>query len=396
MREEVEAIKKEISKLRIALVHDYLVQDGGAERVLSAFQRIFPEAETFVTIYNPKKSHPHFKDKKIHTSFLNNWPLAKGHYQWYLPLLPVAVEHLDLSGYDLILSSSSSFAKGVIAPAKAKHICYLHTPTRFLWEHRIGYLEELTQPRAIRNALPWLLHRMRLWDKAAAERPDCIITNSQTSRERIQRHYRREARIIHPPVDIDHIHLSRHPGQYWLAGGRLVAYKKFDLIVKAFAHLNAPLIVYGTGPELKKLKKLAGKKTKFTGMISDHDKTRLYRHAIGFINPQVEDFGITAVEAMAAGKPVLAYGEGGAKETVIPQKTGLFFECQAWEDIGDAVIRHKPENYDPLKIRQHAESFSFQSFEERLIKHIGSALGLDLFQSHEDALLGNVYADYLD
>ncbi|MFA6504366.1 MAG: glycosyltransferase, partial [Patescibacteria group bacterium] len=238
MQSDVKKIKDELSKMRIALVHDYLVQDGGAERVLAAFQRIFPKAKTHVTVYNPKLSHPDFKDKTIVTSFLNNWPLAKSHYQWYLPILPIAVEHLDLSGYDLIISSSSSFAKGVIAPAGSKHFCYMHTPTRFLWEQRIGYLADLPQPKVIRNVLPWLLHRLRVWDKIAADRPDFLIINSETSRQRIKRHYNRDAGVIHPPVDVERIPMSRHPGEYWLAGGRLVAYKKFDLIVKAFSKLN--------------------------------------------------------------------------------------------------------------------------------------------------------------
>ncbi|MHB8831146.1 MAG: glycosyltransferase [Patescibacteria group bacterium] len=396
MPTDVQKIKDELGKLRIALVHDYLVQDGGAERVLAAFQRIFPQAKTHVIVHNPKCTHPDFKGKQITTSFLNDWPLAKSYYQWYLPALPVAVEHIDLSGYDLIISSSSSFAKGVITPAGSKHFCYLHTPTRFLWEQRIGYLADLPQPRIIRAALPWLLHRLRLWDKMAADRPDYLFTNSETSRKRIQRHYRREAEVIFPPVDIDRIPMSRHLGDYWLAGGRLVAYKRFDLIIKAFAKLNVPLIIFGVGPELKKLKKLAGRRTKFVGAVSDEDKVKLYRRAIGFIHPQIEDFGITAIEAMAAGRPVIAFGQGGAAETVIPGKTGKFIECQAWEDIGDAVIRHRPDDYKPEDIRQHAESFSFAAFEEKLVKQIASRLNLMPAEETDEAMLGNVYGTYFD
>ncbi|MFA6161369.1 MAG: glycosyltransferase [Patescibacteria group bacterium] len=396
MQSDVKKIKDELSKMRIALVHDYLVQDGGAERVLAAFQRIFPKAKTHVTVYNPKLSHPDFKDKTIVTSFLNNWPLAKSHYQWYLPILPIAVEHLDLSGYDLIISSSSSFAKGVIAPAGSKHFCYMHTPTRFLWEQRIGYLADLPQPKVIRNVLPWLLHRLRVWDKIAADRPDFLITNSETSRQRIKRHYNRDAGVIHPPVDVERIPMSRHPGEYWLAGGRLVAYKKFDLIVKAFSKLNMPLIVFGVGPELRKLKKMAGRKTKFVGAVNDADKVKLYRHAVGFINPQIEDFGITTIEAMAAGRPVIAFGQGGSAETVIAGKTGKFIDVQAWEDIGDAVIRYKLDDYKPEEIRRHAENFSFAVFEEKLLKSIARQLNLTTYSISEEALLGNVYAPYFD
>ncbi|MDD2786068.1 MAG: glycosyltransferase [Patescibacteria group bacterium] len=396
MQSDVQKIKDELAKMRIALVHDYLVQDGGAERVLAAFQRIFPQAKTHVTVYNQKHSHPDFKNKTIVTSFLNNWPLAKSHYQWYLPILPIAVEHLDLSGYDLIISSSSSFAKGVIAPAGSKHFCYMHTPTRFLWEQRIGYLADLPQPKVIRNILPWLLHRLRVWDKIAADRPDFLITNSETSRKRIKRHYNRDASVIHPPVDVERIPMSRHPGEYWLAGGRLVAYKKFDLIVKAFAKLNMPLIVFGVGPELKKLKKMAGRKTKFVGAVSDADKIKLYRHAVGFINPQIEDFGITTIEAMAAGRPVIAFGQGGSAETVVADKTGKFIDVQAWEDIGDAVIRYRSDDYKPEEIRRHAENFSFAAFEEKLLKSIAHQLNLETYSISEEALLGNVYAPYFD
>jgi len=391
-----ENIKDKLSNLRIALVHDYLVQDGGAERVFSAFNKIFPNADAHVLIYNPKKSHTDFHDKKIHTSFLQKWPLAKRYYQWYLPFMPLATEHLDFSNYDLVISSSSSFAKGIIVPAHAKHICYLHTPTRFLWENRINYIADLPHPSFIRAGLPWLLHRMRSWDKQASERADTMITNSQTSRRRIMRYYNRDAEVIHPPVDTERIPFSRHEGDYWLAGGRLVAYKRFDLVVKAFSKLNIPLIIFGSGPEQKKLKKIAGKKTKFVGAVSDEEKSRLYRRAIGFINPQIEDFGITAVEAMAAGRPVIAYGVGGAAETVLPHKTGKFIEKQTWEDIGDAVIRHKNTDYNPKEIRHFAESFSYENFEKKIMQTLAYTLKLEDPIEEELALIEDAYAPYLN
>jgi glycosyltransferase involved in cell wall biosynthesis len=396
MLETSARIKEKLSDLRIALVHDYLVQDGGAERVFSSFNKIFPTADAHVLLHNPKKSHKDFADKKIHTSFLQKWPLAKRYYQWYLPLMPLAAEHLDFSNYDLVLSSSSSFAKGIIVPAHAKHICYLHTPTRFLWENRINYIADLPHPAFIRAGLPWLLHRMRSWDKQASERADTMITNSQTSRRRIKRYYNRDAQVIHPPVDTNHIQFSRHEGEYWLAGGRLVPYKRFDLIVKAFAKLNVPLIVFGTGPELKKLKRMAGKKTKFVGAVDDLEKVRLYRRAKGFINPQIEDFGITAVEAMAAGRPVIAYGVGGAAETVLPGKTGKFIDHQTWEDIGDAIIRHKHTDYNTKEIRSFAESFSHENFEKKLLQAIAVTLKLEDPIEEELSLIEDSYAPYLN
>ncbi|MBU2613544.1 glycosyltransferase [Patescibacteria group bacterium] len=351
---------------RVALVHDYLVQDGGAERVLGVLQTMFPDAPTFVLIHDAGRSHAQFRGRDIRTSFLDRWPFAHRAYQWYLPLMPIAVEHLDLSGFDLVISSSSSFAKGVIAAPDSIHVCYCHTPTRFLWQERIGYLNDLPQPQIMRLLLPPLLHRLRQWDRLAAERPDVMLTNSETSRARIRRYYGRESHVIHPPVEISSIPIGSGPGAYWLAGGRLVGYKRFDLVVKAFAKLNLPLKVFGIGPELAKLRAIAGPKTAFLGHVDDATKATLYRDAIGYVSPQIEDFGITIIEAMAAGRPVVTFGQGGAKETVLPGVTGIHIEAQAWEDIGDAIIRFDASRFDPKAIRAHAETFSTERFAAKM------------------------------
>jgi glycosyltransferase involved in cell wall biosynthesis len=351
---------------RVALVHDYLLQDGGGERVLLALQELFPDAPTFALFYDPDRAHVAFRKKDIRTSVLQKWPFVRRHEEWTLPFMPMAIEHLDFTGYDLVLSSSSSFAKGVIAAPGALHVCYLHTPTRFLWEERMSYVNDLPQPRFIKRYLPHVLHRLRMWDRLAAERPDTLITNSETSRRRIRRYYGRDALVIHPPVDVAAMPRVTSAGSYWLTGGRLVGYKRFDLTVKAFAKLGIPLKVFGTGPELSRLKTLAGPRTKFLGRIRDDQKIDLFTGCIGFIHPQVEDFGITAIEAMAAGKPVIAYGNGGARETVIPGVTGEYIDTQAWEDIGDAIIRFDPSAYDPITVRAHAETFSKERFQTRM------------------------------
>jgi glycosyltransferase involved in cell wall biosynthesis len=361
-------------RLKVALVHDYLVQDGGAERVLAAMQEMFPQAPTFVLLYDKNRAHPQFKNRIIKTSPLSKFPFANKHSEWYVTLMPTATEYMDITGYDLVLSSSIAFAKGVILPPETKHICYCHTPTRFLWQDRIGYLNDLPQPRFFRALLPHLLHGMRTWDRIAAERPDVFLTNSQTSRARIRRYYGRDAAVIYPPVDIEHIQMRDCRGSYWLAGGRLVGYKRFDLVVKAFARLDLPLKIFGVGPEEKRLKKIAGPRTEFLGRVNDETKIQLYQNAIGFIHPQLEDFGIAAVEAMAAGKPVIAYGKGGAAETIIPGVTGVHIEAQTWVDIGDAVIRFKPNDYDPYRIRAHAETFSTKRFQEELRAFINRAI----------------------
>jgi glycosyltransferase involved in cell wall biosynthesis len=365
MQQTIPLARQNTAEPRVALVHDYLIQDGGGERVLQAFQELYPDAPTFTLFHDPERAHKGFRGRDIRTSMLQKWPLTNGREQWTLPFMPMAIEHLDLSGFDVVISSSSAFAKGVIAPPGSLHVCYLHTPTRFLWEERMSYVNDLPQPKLIKRALPLFLHRLRMWDRLAAERPDVIVTNSETSRKRIYRYYGRDATVIHPPVDVERIPKAESRGDFWLTGGRLVGYKRFELTVLAFKKLNMPLKVFGIGPELDKLRRMAGPNTEFLGRIPDEEKVRLYAQAVGFINPQVEDFGITAVEAMAAGKPVIAYDRGGAKETVIRGITGEFIEAQTWEDIGDAVIRFNAATYDPVTIRAHAEGFSKERFKER-------------------------------
>lgn len=348
--------------MRIALVHDYLMQDGGAERVLLAFHRMFPAAPIFTLFHDPRRMHPGFSDARIIPSFLNTLPFAKGHYEWYLPFMPHAMESFDLSGYDLVISSTSSIAKGVIAAPGAVHICYCHTPTRFLWEARHTYIHDLPQPSFIKRLLPFYLHHLRKWDVLAAERPDILLTNSNTSKERITRFYRRNAQVISPPVDIDLIQPSEKHQGYWLTGGRLVAYKRFDLVVRAFNYLDLPLKIFGSGPEENKLRALAGPKTEFVGTVSEAGKFKLYQNAIGFIYPHVEDFGITAIEAMAAGKPVIAYQKGGATETIVQGKTGVFFNAQVWQELANAILRFDPTQFSATTIRAEAERYSQKRF----------------------------------
>ncbi len=343
---------------RIALVHDYLVQDGGAERVLLTLHRMFPEAPIYVLLHNPNITQGRFDGCEIRTSFLQRLPLTPKRYQWTLPLMPVAVEHFDFSAYDLVISSTSSFAKGIITPPGTAHVCYCHTPTRFLWQERVNYVHDLPQPRTLRPFLLPLLHRIRQWDVLAASRPDVLVTNSETSRTRIRRYYHRDAAVITPPVDVDAFSVSGAPGSYWLTGGRLVPYKRFDLTVRAFTKLNIPLVVFGTGPEEKKLRKMAGRNTTFLGHVSDAKRAELYRDAIGFVCPQMEDFGITIIEAMASGRPVITYGKGGGSESVINGVTGIHLEEQTWEDVGDAIIRFDASQFDPYAIRRYAERYA--------------------------------------
>jgi len=356
--------------MRVALVHDHLVQEGGAERVLKALHDIFPEAPIYTLLYNEKSMSNDFRKKDIRPSFLQNFPRSLKNYQIYLPLMPAATESHDLRGYDLVISSASAMAKGVITSPRTLHICYCHTPTRYLWTDTHDYLRELKTNWIFKKILPFYLTWLRKWDRLAADRVDYFIANSKNVAGRIKKYYRRGSEVIYPPVEISKFYISDRLNHYYLAGGRLVAYKRFDIIVQAFNKLGIPLKIFGTGPEEAKLKKMAKPHIEFLGRVSDQRRAELYANCLAYIHPQEEDFGITVVEAMASGRPVIAYPVGGAQETVVPGVTGEFFEEQTWESLGDAVIRFKPENYDPKKVRDHATKFSPEAFKNRIIDYI--------------------------
>lgn len=355
--------------MKIALVHDHLSQDGGAERVLRTMQEIWPLAPTFSLFYDKKKAHPDFKNKDIRTSFLQHLPLGIKKYKWFLPLMPAATEAHALDDFEIVISSSSAFAKGVLTSPATLHLCYCHTPTRFLWSDSRSYVEELPYNYLIKIFLPIFLTRLRIWDRLTAERVDHFIANSQTVAGRIKKYYGRETdAIIYPPVDTANFFLAK-PDNYYLAGGRLVSYKRFDIIVKVFNRLKWPLKIFGRGPEEKKLRRNARKNIEFLGGVSDQEKAELYSRAIAYLHPQVEDFGITAVEAMASGRPVIALGRGGAAETVIDNLTGKIFYEQNWQDLLDTLLKFKPENFSPERIRTYALQFDKEIFKKRLREH---------------------------
>ena len=349
-----------------ALVHEHLAQDGGAEKVLLAFQELFPDAPTYTLVYNSARAHPAFLRKDIRTSFLQRMPFGPQKYQWYLPLMPLAVERYDLMQYDVVLSSVSGFAKGIITRPDAVHICYCHSPTRYLWTDTHEYINALPYNRLIKRLILLLLPSLRQWDRIAADRVDHFIANSKTVQDRIKKYYRRDSTIIHPPVEVERFTVSDVVDKYFLIGGRLVGYKRYDLAIHAFNRLGLPLKIFGSGPEEKRLRAMAKGTIEFLGKVSDTDRGRLMSRAIAFIHPQEEDFGITAVESMAAGRPVIAYAKGGALETVIAGKTGVFFDEQSWEALADAVLRFKPDEYRPAEIRAWAEEFRKERFVERI------------------------------
>lgn len=352
--------------MKIAIVHDHLIQEGGAERVLQIFQEIYPEAPIYTLIFDKEKMGGMFKKDKIRTSFLQQMPMATTKYQWYLPLMPLATEKHDLMDYNIILSNASAFAKGIITKPQNLHICYCHTPTRYLWTDTHEYIKELKHNKIVKAIIPFILHRIRIWDQLSAGRVDKFIANSHNVQKRIAKYYNRPSIVIYPPVEVNKFSISDKTKNYYLAGGRLVPYKKFDLIVNAFNKLGMPLKIFGAGPEEERLKQMAKSNIEFMGKVSHEKLAELYSQAIAFIHPQEEDFGIMAVESMASGRPVIAYKAGGALETVVEGITGKFFDDQTWESLADTIIRFKPENFSPEKIRAHTLQFDTEIFKRKI------------------------------
>jgi len=352
--------------MRVALVHDYLNQYGGAERVLEAFGQIFPQAPIYTLLYDKERTGQAFEGRCIRTSFLQKIPLLKSHHRPFLMLMPLAIEQFDLSQYDLVLSDSASYAKGVITSPQTVHICYCHTPIRYAWDDSHKYIEEFGYPNLVKKVIPFFMNYIRFWDEQAAQRVDKFIANSQFVAQRIKKYYHRQAKVIHPPVRTNLFYIANQPDKYFLIVGRFLPYKRFDLAIEAFNQLGLPLKIIGEGPERKKLEKKAGPNIEFVGSVADEKLKDYYAHCQAFIFPQEEDFGITAVEAMAAGRPVIAYQAGGALEIVQSGVTGLFFKDQTTKSLIEALKRFRSDNFDPKVIREKALEFDEEKFKKRI------------------------------
>jgi glycosyltransferase involved in cell wall biosynthesis len=360
--------------MRVAIVHDYLTQLGGAEKVLEEILKLYPQAPVYTLAYNPLTMNGKFASADIRSSFIQKLPGGVKNYQYYLPLMPRAIESFDLTSYDLIISSASSFAKGVIKNESATHVCYCHTPTRYMWGGVTEHIDQLPYSWPLRRAAALAVKKMKRWDNLASQRPDVLLANSEVIRQKIAKYYKRQAAVIYPPVDVNFFSVSDRPGSYFLAGGRLVWYKRFDVIVKAFNRTKLPLKIFGTGPDFKKLRAMSRPNIEWLGFVDDKTLANLYGEALAYIHPQEEDFGITAVEAMAAGRPVIAFNAGGAVETVVNGQTGYYIDEQSWEALGDAVIRFRPESYSAAACRQQAEKFSVANFQENFKKVIAEII----------------------
>ncbi len=363
--------------MKIALVHDYLLNYGGAERVLFALHRMYPDADIFTLLYDEKLKDL-FPKKNIKTSFLNDLPtFFKKRHKFLLPLFPVAIESFDLSGYDMVISSSSVFAKGIVTNPGTTHICYCHSPARFLWDYNERYLKDEKNNTIVKPLIKFLLHKTRIWDRSSAERVDFWIANSEVTKKRIKKYYKKDAKVIYPPVDTIKASDNFLPEEkdYFLVVSRLSPYKKIDIIIEAFNKLEIPLVIIGEGRDEKRLRSISKKNIYFKGFLPD-DKLGVYlKKCKAFVMAQEEDFGIAPIEAMSFGKPILAYKKGGAEEWLEEGVTGEFFESQTPEVLADGIrrLQENIKKYDSSYIRKKANQFNLDRFKKEFFEFVKSS-----------------------
>jgi glycosyltransferase involved in cell wall biosynthesis len=346
---------------RVAVVHEWLTVPGGSEQVVLELLKMFPDAELYTTVYDPRPWPALLTERPVHSSFLNRIPGAASHYQQLLPLMNRAIRSFDMSGFDLVLSSSHACAKNVRTPAGALHVCYCHTPMRYAWD--ADFLQGEDVPRLIRPLLPLLMSWLRRQDLAGASGPDVFVANSRHVAERIERYYGRSAEIVHPPIDVDHfLGIERRPEDFYLVFGRVVPYKRVDLALAACAQLGRALTVAGGGRALAGMRALAGPDTSIAGRVSDDERDDLLSRARALLFPGEEDFGIVPVEAQAAGVPVIAYGVGGAAESVIDGRTGVLFAEQSSGGLAAAIERFEGLEIGEGDLRENARRFGRERF----------------------------------
>lgn len=369
---------------KVAVVHDWLTGMRGGEVVLEAILDLFPQADLYTLLHDKGKLSAKIENRQIHTSFIQKLPLSSKLYRHYLPLFPVAIEEFDFHGYDLVFSSSHCVAKGVIVPPGIFHICFVHSPMRYVWDMYRQYFpgNSLLQ----KFIIPFFANQLRTWDAASAHRVDRYLSNSSFVKERIRRFYGRDANVVFPPcIDSARIHtgdsvIRPADRKNYVVFSALVPYKRIDIAVEAFNANGLPLIIAGDGPELKKLQKSAGPNITFTGRISREQSAELLKNAKGLIFPGVEDFGIIPVEAQSHGCPVVAYARGGALETV-NEKTGTFFYSQDADSLSEAVHRHEKKSFRRSDLEKNLKQFTKQSFHDSVCRELGKLRGGDSPQS---------------
>lgn len=358
---------------RVALVHDWLNQVGGAEDVLQTLVGLYSDAPVYTSMYWREAMPQQWQQWEIHTSFIDRLPGVYRRQQLYFPLYPIAFEQFDFREYDLVISNKSGFCHGIITGPETTHICYCLTPTRYVWRYH-QYAEQENLGRWTRKALAPMLHYLRLWDRLAADRVDHFIAISEEVRRRIGKLYGREATIIYPPVDTERFKPAQRVDDFYLMVGRLVPYRRVDVLIEAFNRLGLPLYIAGSGRDRERLEELAGPNITFLGYVSDAELPDLMARCRAFLFPGEEDFGIAPLQAMAAGRPVIAYAAGGALETVVPG-AGALFAKQTADAIIEAVKTFEPEKTDPMFIRAHAQQFDTSVFKRKLTEFVGQVTG---------------------
>ena len=371
-----------LENTRIAIVHEWFVNYAGSERVVEQILNLFPHADLFAVVdFLDDSKRGFIQNKKVTTTFTQNLPFAKTKFRQYLPLMPLAIEQLDLSAYDLIISSSHAVAKGVLTSPNQLHISYVHSPIRYAWDLQHQYLKESNLEKGFKSWIArWILHQIRLWDYRTANGVDLFIANSQFIARRIHKVYRRDAQVIYPPVDLQNYSLQEQKQNFYLTASRLVPYKRIDLIVEAFAGLgDRQLIVIGDGEQMAKIRAKAGRNVKFLGHREPEELREYMQNAKAFVFAAEEDFGITPVEAQACGTPVIAYGRGGVKESVIgldsDRPTGVFFGSQTVESIRGAIIEFENlgDRISPIVCRDNAMRFSTERFQREFLFFVQQA-----------------------
>ncbi|HEX2093111.1 MAG TPA: glycosyltransferase [Longimicrobiaceae bacterium] len=349
--------------MRVAITADWLNTYGGGERVLAELHRMFPDAPIYTTVFEPSLTPAPMREWDIRTSFLQRIPFARRRHQPFLPLMPIAFEQFDMSEYDLVITTSSACAKGVITRPGALNVCYCYTPCRYIWD----LYHEYTRGLRSRFLFAPVAHWLRVWDRISSDRVDHFIGISHEVASRIHRHYRRDPEVIYPPVDVERVQPNGLPPEdFYLVVARLVPYKRVDLAIRAASRLGRRLVVVGAGSERRRLEAIAGPTVEFLGRRSDAEVADLFARCRAFLFPGWEDFGIAPVEAQAAGRPVIAYGRGGAAETVVDGSTGVLFEEQTEEALVEAILRFERMSFDPSVCRQNAERFSSSEFRRQL------------------------------
>ena len=356
---------------RIALVHDYFVQMGGAERVAEAMHDSFPGAPIYTTVALPQSLPSRLRTADIRTSPMQHLPALDRKFRHYFMLYPFAVEHFDLSPYDLIFSSSSGYAKGVRRRRNAIHVCYCHTPMRWVWRYD-DYVAREKFGKGTRSLLPLALWGLRKWDLRAAQQPNYYIANSRLVAERIRKIYKREAFVIPPPIEVNRFHMSNDIQDYYLVLSRLMPYKRIDLAIEACKRTNRRLIIIGDGPDRARLEKLGDDRIEFLGRQPDQIVNYYAARCRALLFPGEEDFGMAPLEANAAGRPVIAYRAGGAEETVVDGKTGVFFDQPNALALSEAIEQFESMHWSQILLRRHAEKFDRNVFAFRVLQFLGS------------------------